>query len=168
MLEFHPEIFTELLHVVPEKIPYCEKPQHSEYLQTEVFDRLRIPEGDPARNAITIANPLGEDFSIMRTLSVNGILTGLALNFNHRNKDVRLFEMGNVYIAQSLPLTELPDERMQMTLAFYGDGDFFDMKGVVEELLESVSLLSGSSIDRTSTIVIKPTTSPSSSATKVQ
>lgn len=41
MLEFHPEIFTELLHVVPEKIPYCETPQHSEYLQTEVFDRLR-------------------------------------------------------------------------------------------------------------------------------
>ncbi|MCR5178905.1 MAG: phenylalanine--tRNA ligase subunit beta [Lachnospiraceae bacterium] len=114
----------------------------------KVFDRLRIPEGDPARNAITISNPLGEDFSIMRTLSVNGILTGLALNFNRRNKDVRLFEMGNVYIAKSLPLTELPDERMQMTLAFYGGGDFFDMKGVVEELLESVSLLSGSVIDK--------------------
>jgi hypothetical protein len=41
MLEFHPEIFTEFLHSVPEKIPYCETPQHSEYLQTEVFDRLR-------------------------------------------------------------------------------------------------------------------------------
>ena len=109
---------------------------------------LMLPEDAPERNAIKIANPLGEDFSIMRTVSVNGILTGLALNFNRRNKDVKLFEMGNVYIAKSLPLTELPDERMQMTLGAYGDGDFFSMKGAVEELLESVSLLDRSEIEK--------------------
>ncbi len=114
----------------------------------KVFDMLMLPEDAPERNAIKIANPLGEDFSIMRTVSVNGILTGLALNFNRRNKDVKLFEMGNVYIAKSLPLTELPDERMQMTLGAYGDGDFFSMKGAVEELLESISLLDGSEIEK--------------------
>ena len=76
-----------------------------------VFDKLRIPEDDPLRNAIVIANPLGEDYSIMRTVELNGILTSLATNYNHRNKDVRLYELGNVYLPASLPLTELPDER---------------------------------------------------------
>ena len=46
--------------------------------------------------------------------------------------------MGNIYLPKALPLTELPDERMQFTLGFYGDGDFFTMKGVVEEFLEQV------------------------------
>ena len=52
----------------------------------------------------------------MRTSSLNGILTSLSTNYNRRNKDVRLYEMGNIYIPKSLPLTELPDERMQFTL----------------------------------------------------
>ena len=77
----------------------------------------------------------------MRTISLNGMLTSLATNYNRRNKDVRLYEMGNIYVAKSLPLTELPDERMQFTLGFYGDGDFYSMKGVIEELLDSVGML---------------------------
>ena len=68
------------------------------------------------------------------------MLTSLATNYNRRNKDVRLFEMGNVYLPKTLPLTELPDERMQYTLGFYGDGDFFTMKGVVEEFLDQVGM----------------------------
>jgi len=101
----------------------------------KVFDKLLIPENCSSRQAIRILNPLGEDFSIMRTLSLNGILTSLATNANRRNKSVRLYEMGNVYIPKQLPLTELPDERMKLTLGMYGDGDFFDLKGVVEMLL---------------------------------
>ena len=106
----------------------------------KVYDKLLIPEGDPLRNAITISNPLGEDFSIMRTVSLNGILTSLATNYNRRNKDVRLYELANVYLPKSLPLTESPDERMQFTLGFYGDGDFFTMKGVVEEFFDSIGM----------------------------
>ena len=102
----------------------------------KVYDKLRLPEDDPLRNAIRIQNPLGEDFSIMRTTSLNGMLSSLAFNYNHRNKDVRLYELGNIYIPKELPLKELPDERMQLTLGFYGQGSFFDMKGVVEEVLE--------------------------------
>ena len=106
----------------------------------KVFDKLLLPEDDELRKAIKIANPLGEDFSIMRTTSLNGMLTSLATNYNRRNKDVKLFEMANVYIAKELPLTELPDERMQMTLGMYGDGDFFTMKGVVEEFFDAVGM----------------------------
>ncbi len=106
----------------------------------KVFDKLRLPADSPYRNAIKIMNPLGEDFSIMRTISLGGMLTSLAYNYNHRNKNVRLYELGNVYIAKSLPLTELPDERMKFTLGMYGEGDFFEMKGIVEEFLEKTGL----------------------------
>lgn len=107
----------------------------------KVFDKLLLPEDAKERQAIKISNPLGEDFSVMRTISLNGMLTSLATNYNRRNKDVRLYEMGNIYVAKSLPLTELPDERMQLTLGFYGDGDFYSMKGVIEELLDGVNML---------------------------
>ena len=106
----------------------------------KVFDKLMLPEDAKERQAIQISNPLGEDFSIMRTISLNGMLTSLATNYNRRNKNVRLYEMGNIYLPKSLPLTELPDERMQFTLGMYGDGDFFSMKGVVEEFLDKIGM----------------------------
>lgn len=113
----------------------------------KVFDKLLLPEDAPERAAIKISNPLGEDFSIMRTIPLNGMLASLATNYNRRNKDVRLYEMGNIYVPKSLPLTELPDERMQFTLGFYGEGDFFTMKGAVEEFLDSVNMLDKISYD---------------------
>lgn len=106
----------------------------------KVFDKLLIPEDSSLRKVITIANPLGEDYSIMRTTTLNGMLTSLATNYNRRNKAVKLYELGNIYIPKELPLTELPDERMQFMLGMYGDGDFFTMKGVVEEFLEKLGL----------------------------
>ena len=106
----------------------------------KVFDKLLLPEDARERQAIVISNPLGEDFSIMRTTSLNGMLTSLATNYNRRNKNVRLYEMGNIYLPKSLPLTELPDERMQFTLGMCGDGDFFSMKGIVEEFLDKIGM----------------------------
>ena len=106
----------------------------------KVFDKLRLDADDVLRKAIEIANPLGEDFSVMRTTSLNGILTSLATNYNRRNKSVRLYEQGNIYLPKALPLTELPDERMQFTFAMYGEGDFFDLKGVVELLLSKMGM----------------------------
>lgn len=104
------------------------------------FDQLLLSENDPLRRTVTIANPLGEDFSIMRTLSLNGMMTSLATNYNRRNKNVRLYELGNIYLPKQLPLTELPDERMQFTLGFYGEGDFYTMKGVIEEFFEYIGM----------------------------
>ena len=106
----------------------------------KVFDKLRLPQDSQLRKTVDIMNPLGEDYSVMRTTSLNGMLTSLATNYNRRNKNVRLYELGNVYLPISLPLTELPEERMQFTLGMYGDGDFFSMKGVVEEFFEKVGL----------------------------
>lgn len=106
----------------------------------KVFDKLLLPADAREREAIVISNPLGEDFSIMRTVSLNGMLTSLATNYNRRNKNVRLYELGNIYLPKSLPLTELPEERMQFTLGMYGEGDFFTMKGVVEEFLDKIGM----------------------------
>ena len=113
----------------------------------KVFDKLLIPADSKLREAIQIMNPLGEDYSIMRTTSLNGMLTSLATNYNRRNKDVRLYELGNVYRPKALPLTELPDERMQFTLGMYGNGDFFYMKGVVEEFFEKIGMHGRESYD---------------------
>ena len=106
----------------------------------KVFDKLMIPEGDELRRTVTILNPLGEDFSIMRTSPLNGLFTSLSTNYNRRNKDVKLYELANIYLPKNLPLTELPDERMQFTLGMYGEGDFFTMKGVVEELFDKLGM----------------------------
>ena len=101
----------------------------------KVYDKLLLPQDSPLRKAVVISNPLGEDFSIMRTISLNGMLTSLSTNFNRRNKNVRLYELGNIYLPKQVPVTELPEERMQFTLGMYGEGDFFTMKGVIEEFL---------------------------------
>ena len=107
----------------------------------KVYDKLLIPEDSSLRKAIVIQNPLGEDFSIMRTQSLNAILTSLSLNYNRRNPDVRLYDLSNIYIPKSLPLTELPEEREQLTLGAYGEGmDFYVMKGVIEELFEHIGM----------------------------
>ena len=101
----------------------------------KVFDTLLLDADDAERQAIRISNPLGEDFSIMRTQMVSSILTSLSTNYARRNKDVKLFDLGKIYLAKELPLVGYPDERPQLTLGFYGEGNFFTLKGVVEDFL---------------------------------
>ncbi|MEG0566151.1 MAG: phenylalanine--tRNA ligase subunit beta, partial [Hungatella sp.] len=106
----------------------------------KAFDKLQLPPDSALRQTVHILNPLGEDFSVMRTTPLNGMLNSLSTNYNRRNKDVRLYELANVYLPKQLPLTELPDERMQFILGFYGEGDFYTMKGVIEEFFDKVGM----------------------------
>ena len=106
----------------------------------KVFDKLLLPADSPLRETVVITNPLGEDFSIMRTVSLNGMLASLATNYNRRNQNVRLYELGNIYLPKQTPVTELPEERMQFTFGMYGEGDFYTMKGVVEELFDKLGM----------------------------
>ncbi|MCL2500136.1 MAG: phenylalanine--tRNA ligase subunit beta [Defluviitaleaceae bacterium] len=101
-----------------------------------VADKLLLPADDPMRNYLTLENPLGEDFSVMRTQTVGGLLEGLATNYAKRNGDARLFEIAWEYRPKALPPTELPDELPRLTLAAYGpDVDFPAVKGDIEDLL---------------------------------
>jgi len=111
----------------------------------KVFDKLNIPQHSGLRNVVAINNPLGEDFSVMRTTSLNGILQSLAINFNRRNESARLFELAKVYKPRQTPMTELPDEPIHLVFGAYTHGrglsmDFFDMKGDVEQLLSSLGI----------------------------
>lgn len=124
---------------VAEQCGFSEAMSYS-FESPKVFDRLLLPAEDKKRQAVVISNPLGEDYSVMRTLPLNGMFLSLSTNYNRRNKNVRLYELCNTYQPKALPLTELPEERMQLVLAFYGDGDFFELKGVLEEILIKVGL----------------------------
>ena len=128
--------------VVRNVAEYCGFSQGMNYSfeSPKVFDKLLIPEDSELRKTVVISNPLGEDFSIMRTISLNGMLNSLSTNFNRRNKNVRLYELGNIYLPKQVPVTDLPEERMQFTLGMYGDGDFYTMKGVIEEFFDKAGM----------------------------
>lgn len=116
----------------------------------KVFDKLCVKEDSKLRDVMKITNPLGEDFSIMRTTTLNGILTSLALNYNRRNSEAALYEIGKVYIKPEevgepssdpkyLGENELPQEIKKLTIGQYGkDVDFFTMKGLIETLMEAL------------------------------
>ena len=130
----------ELAREVAKFLGFSEAMNYS-FESAKVFDKLGLSKDSRYRKAIEITNPLGEDFRMMRTQAVNGILNSLSTNYNRRNKDVHLFELANIYIPKELPLKELPDERMQFVLGFYGKENFFDMKGVVEEFLYTIGIV---------------------------
>lgn len=104
------------------------------------FDKLNLEATSTLRQAITIDNPLGEDFSVMRTTTVNGMLQALSNNFAKRNEQVRLYEIGKVYLPKALPLTELPEEATKLTFGMYGACDFYDAKGVLETLIDRLNM----------------------------
>lgn len=107
----------------------------------KVFDRLNIEKNSILRNTVNISNPLGEDFSIMRTSTLNGMLTSISTNYNRRNKEAHLFEIGKVYLPKELPLKELPVEREVLTIAMYGNVDFYDAKGAFENIFNELGMV---------------------------
>lgn len=131
--------YENMVREVVEGYGFCEGMTFS-FESPKVYDKLQLPQDDKLRQSIQIGNPLGEDYSVMRTSALGGMLTSLATNYNRRNQDVRLYELANVYMPKQLPLTELPDERMQLTLGMYGQGDFYVMKGLVQAVLERMGL----------------------------
>lgn len=122
-----------------EQFGFCEGMTFS-FESPKVFDRLLLPLDAKERETIEIKNPLGEDYSIMRTQIINGMLTSLGTNSARRNKNVRLYEISNIYLAKKLPLEDYPEERKQFCLGMYGEGDFFVLKGVIEEFLYKVGM----------------------------
>jgi len=104
-------------------------------------DKLMLSEEDSRRNVIKIANPISEDLSTARTVMAHALLLDIAYNLSVGNKDLRFFEVGKVYQPKSLPLTELPVENNRLSIAVCENGyDFFELKGVLENLLLTTSL----------------------------
>jgi len=102
----------------------------------KVFDKLNIPAGHDLRNAIELKKPLGEDFSIMRTLPFGGLLESLTRNFNKGNDNVALFEIAHTYGKDEDTFRETP----YLALVSYGeDVDYLSLKGDVETLLSTIT-----------------------------
>ncbi|MBO4954363.1 MAG: phenylalanine--tRNA ligase subunit beta [Clostridia bacterium] len=110
------------------------------FVSAKMYDKLNIPEADTIRNYIRIANPLGEDTAIMRTVALGSLMEAIATNVHYRSPKVSLFELANVYLPKALPLTELPEERRHLVFAQYGEGDYYTVKGLVEELANRFTL----------------------------
>ena len=90
------------------------------------------------KKAVVIKNPLGEDTSIMRTTLIPSVMSTLALNHARRNDSAKIYELANVYIP--VEGEKLPDEHKNITIGMYGGCDFYDMKGIVEELLDALKI----------------------------
>lgn len=110
------------------------------FTSPKVWDKIKLPPDSDRRKAVVITNPLGEDYSIMRTTTIPEMLEVISTNYNRRIEEARLFELSTIYLPQSLPITELPIEKPILTIGMYGNTDFYDLKGIVEELLSSLGI----------------------------
>ena len=108
------------------------------FISPKYFDKIRLPEDSPLRKTVVITNPLGEDTSVMRTTILPSVCEVMARNYNNRNPEVCLFELGNEYIPNG---GELPDEPVRLGIGMYGGKrDFYDIKGIVDSMLELVGV----------------------------
>ncbi|KGM97177.1 phenylalanine--tRNA ligase subunit beta [Clostridium botulinum] len=109
------------------------------FVSPKVFDKILVSQDSDLRKVVTIRNPLGEDYSIMRTTSIPSMMESLSRNYSRSNSEVRLFEIGKVYIPNE-DENELPEERNIISLGMYGNVDYLDLKGVVENILDTLGI----------------------------
>ena len=113
------------------------------FTSPKVSGKLRLPENDELRNALVISNPLGEDFSIMRTSMMPSLLQVLATNQNRRVEAGRVFEVAYTYhaVAESAAYEEIPEHRETLVIGAYGEGeDFYSLKGIIENILSMLKI----------------------------
>ena len=109
------------------------------FISPTCYDKIGWAPDEPLRNSLKILNPLGEDTSIMRTTTLPSMLDILARNYSYRSRDVRLYEIGRVYLPGGPD--GLANEPRMLTLGAYGEGyDFFTMKGAVESVLRDLRI----------------------------
>lgn len=109
------------------------------FVSPKVFDKINLPLDSELRNVVKIKNPLGEDYSVMRTSTLPSMMECLGRNYSRNNDYVRLFEVGRVYIPNE-DETQLPTEKNVLTIGIYGDCDYLDLKGIVENVVDGLGV----------------------------
>ncbi|MDE7083857.1 MAG: phenylalanine--tRNA ligase subunit beta, partial [Clostridia bacterium] len=107
------------------------------------LDMLHFPEEAPERNFIKIKNPIGEDLSVMRTTLAPSMVNTIVRNLRRGNTEGKFFELAKIYIPKELPLTDLPEERETLCIGTFGNGTFFDIKGILEDIANSLNIKFG-------------------------
>jgi phenylalanyl-tRNA synthetase beta chain len=111
------------------------------FVSPTAVDMIRLPESSVLRNQVRLINPLGEEYSAMRTTLVPNLLEVLARNVNRSIETVKAFEIGNTFLPKQMPITELPIEKKAMVIGLVGKNeDFFSLKGDVEMVLEKLGV----------------------------
>lgn len=110
------------------------------FVSPAVFDKINLKKDDSLRKAIPLLNPLGEEQSIMRTTIIPNMLELIGRNYNRKIEDACFFEISKVYLGKDMPLTDLPEERDTLVIGMYGEYDFYDLKGVMENLLSCLNI----------------------------
>lgn len=109
------------------------------FVSPKVFDKVNIPVDSELRNVVKIKNPLGEDYSVMRTTILPSIMESLGRNYSRNNDYVRLFEIGRIYLPNE-DEKQLPTEKNVLTIGIYGDCDYLDLKGIVENIIDGLGI----------------------------
>ena len=122
------------------------------FTHPDMFDKLQVPQDSPLRRAIPIMNPLTDEYPLVRTTLLSSIFENTVRNYSRKNEDIRLFEIAPVFYPKDLPVTEQPEQVLKLAGLIMGrrnalgwnqgrdEVDFYDMKGIVEELLKQLSI----------------------------
>lgn len=101
------------------------------------FDKIHLDKEDSRRNVVRILNPLGEEYSVMRTTLVSNMLEVLYKNEHRGNVNVGGFEFGNTFT----PIEgDLPKEELKLCIGYYDLGDFYFLKETIEKSLWTVGI----------------------------
>ncbi|MBE6605812.1 MAG: phenylalanine--tRNA ligase subunit beta [Ruminococcaceae bacterium] len=109
------------------------------FISPKNYDKIALPSDSVLRNSVVITNPLGEDTSVMRTTAVPSMLEVLARNCNYHDAGVSMYEMATIYLPDDNK-ENLPCEPRQIVIGKLKDGNFYDLKGVVDILLEKAGV----------------------------
>lgn len=110
------------------------------FISPKQYDKLNISEDSIKRKSVEIRNPLGEDFSVMRTTLIGNMLEVMTRNYKYGVDKAWAYEIGSTFTPKELPIKELPYENRTLSIGMYGSSDFFTLKGVVETLFEKLGI----------------------------
>ncbi|MSS78056.1 phenylalanine--tRNA ligase subunit beta [Anaerococcus sp. WCA-380-WT-2B] len=95
------------------------------FISPKEYDKLGINEDSKLRDFVKIINPLGEDYSVMRTTLLANMLTTISKNLSYKQKDLRFYEIGTSFIKTG---EKLPSERQYLSMGLYGNYTFYNLK----------------------------------------
>lgn len=145
------QTFIDRIKAILSSLGLCEELSFA-FTSEAMLDKMRVPADSELRRAVPIMNPLTDVAPLLRTTLLASVFENAARNFSRKNEDVRLFEVAPVFLPKALPVTEQPHERQQLVGLLMGRRepkgwsqdaaqiDFYDAKGVVEELLAGLSI----------------------------
>ena len=110
------------------------------FISPKAYDKINLGEDSPLRDYIRLINPLGEDYSVMRTTLISNMLELLSRNYNRGVEEAYLYEIGNIFLGKEFPIVELPEEKKILSFGIYGKKDFYSLKEAVDMVLSRLGI----------------------------